>query len=110
MMSGIEGFASLDEAAAAIAAYTPNRKRKANPAGLQKVLRLKRTAAGTGTGIRASCCDGTEVPGADFEELFEVALSHIRVPTLLVRGKLGRGDRRGRAGLPAGSRTRSSRT
>jgi len=41
MMSGLEGFASLDEAAAAIAAYTPQRKRKSNPAGLQKVLRLR---------------------------------------------------------------------
>jgi pimeloyl-ACP methyl ester carboxylesterase len=30
----------------------------------------------------------TEVPSPDFEALFEVALAHIRVPTLLVRGKL----------------------
>lgn len=32
--------------------------------------------------------NGTEVPDADFEDLFEVALSHVKVPTLLVRGKL----------------------
>ena len=42
MQSGFTGFATLEEAAAAIAAYTPERKRKVNPAGLQKVLRRAR--------------------------------------------------------------------
>ncbi len=89
MMSGIEGFASLDEAAAAIAAYTPNRKRKANPAGLQKVLRLKSDGRWYWHwDPRFMLRDGTEVPGPNFEALFEVALAHITVPTLLVRGKL----------------------
>ena len=89
MMSGIEGFTSLDEAAAAIAAYTPNRKRKANPAGLQKVLRLKSDGRWYWHwDPRFMLRDGTEVPGPDFEALFEVALAHIKVPTLLVRGKL----------------------
>ena len=41
MRSGLEGFESLDEAAAAIAAYTPNRVRKPNPQGLRKNLRLR---------------------------------------------------------------------
>ena len=41
MRSGLEGFASLDDAAAAIAAYTPNRDRKPNPDGLRKNLRLR---------------------------------------------------------------------
>ncbi|QSE88545.1 alpha/beta hydrolase [Rhodococcus pseudokoreensis] len=41
MRSGLEGFASLDDAAAAIAAYTPNRVRKPNPQGLRKNLRLR---------------------------------------------------------------------
>ncbi|OOL28856.1 hydrolase [Rhodococcus rhodochrous] len=41
MRSGLDGFASLDDAAAAIAAYTPNRVRKPNPAGLHKNLRLR---------------------------------------------------------------------
>lgn len=41
MHSGLDGFASLDDAAAAIAAYTPNRVRTPNPQGLRKNLRLR---------------------------------------------------------------------
>lgn len=39
MRSGVEGFDSLDDAARAIAEYTPQRKRQATPDGLRKVLR-----------------------------------------------------------------------
>lgn len=89
MLSGVGGFATLEDAAAAIAAYTPHRKRAVNPEGLRKVLRrmpdgrwhwhwdpmfLSRT--------------GGEVPAPNFQALFEVALANISVPTLLVRGKL----------------------
>ena len=41
MQSGFDGFDSLEEAAEAIAAYTPQRKRSMNPAGLMKVLRQR---------------------------------------------------------------------
>ena len=41
MSSGAEGFATLEDAADAIAAYTPNRPKRVNPAGLMKVLRQK---------------------------------------------------------------------
>ncbi len=41
MESGFDGFATLDDAAAAIAAYTPNRPKRVNPAGLMKVLRQR---------------------------------------------------------------------
>lgn len=41
MQSGLDGFDSLDDAAAAIAAYTPNRVRTPNPQGLRKNLRLR---------------------------------------------------------------------
>ncbi|MFC0448601.1 alpha/beta fold hydrolase [Rhodococcus jostii] len=41
MRSGLDGFESLDDAGAAIAAYTPNRVRKPNPQGLRKNLRLR---------------------------------------------------------------------
>jgi pimeloyl-ACP methyl ester carboxylesterase len=40
MRSGLDGFGSLDEAAAAIAAYTPNRVREPSPQGLRKNLRM----------------------------------------------------------------------
>src|SRR5512139_362603 len=89
MLSGLGGFATLEEAAAAIAAYTPQRKRPINPAGLQKVLRLRADGRWHWhwdprfMGGRRS-----EVPPPDFQGLFEVALANIRVPTLLVRGKL----------------------
>lgn len=41
MTSGLEGFETLDDAAAAVAAYTPNRRREPNPQGLRKNLRLR---------------------------------------------------------------------
>ena len=42
MASGLGGFATLEDAAAAIAAYQPHRKRRVNAAGLMKVLRQRR--------------------------------------------------------------------
>jgi pimeloyl-ACP methyl ester carboxylesterase len=90
MRSGLGGFASLDEAADAIAAYTPQRKRSANTAGLQKVLRLRADGRWhwhwDPRFLEAR--RGGEVPSAEFSGLFETALANIRVPTLLVRGKL----------------------
>lgn len=90
MMSGIGGFASLEDAATAIAAYTPQRKRAANPAGLQKVLRQKDDGRWYWHwDPRFMLRDGSEEePGGAFEQKFETALGFIEVPTLLVRGKL----------------------
>jgi len=58
MHSGLDGFASLDDAAAAIAAYTPNRVRKPNPQGCTKTS-ASVMAAGTGIGIRSSFATAT---------------------------------------------------
>lgn len=89
MMSGMQGFASLDEAAAAIAAYTPQRKRKTNPAGLQKVLRLRADGRWYWHWDPAFMAQGRkEVPAPDHQASFEAALAGIQVPTLLVRGLL----------------------
>lgn len=41
MRSGFEGFASLDEAADAVAAYNPDRPRPSDPSGLMKNLRQR---------------------------------------------------------------------
>ncbi len=89
MRSGLGGFASLDEAADAIAAYTPNRPKRVNPPGLMKVLR-QRTDGRWYWHWDPKFVErlGTEVPTADFNMLLEAALPNIRVPTLLVRGKL----------------------
>ena len=89
MRSGIGGFATLDDAAAAIAAYTPQRKRAPNPEGLAKVLRLRDDGRWHWHWDPAFLSrKGGEVPPPDFQGLFEVALANIGVPTLLVRGKL----------------------
>jgi len=87
MASGLGGFATLDEAADAIASYTPNRPRRVNPAGLMKVLRQRPDGRWYWHwDPKFLSGNRTEVPREDFQALFEVALRNIRVPTLLVRG------------------------
>lgn len=89
MKSGLNGFSSLEEAAAAIAAYTPNRPKRVNPPGLMKVLRQRKDGRWYWHWDPILIDRGrTEVPRAQYEALLETALSNIRVPTLLVRGKL----------------------
>lgn len=89
MNSGLSGFATLEEAADAISAYTPNREKRVNPAGLMKVLRQKRDGRWYWHWDPRFMNPGrTEVPRKDFQGLFEAALANIRVPTLLVRGLL----------------------
>src|SRR5580658_1165497 len=88
MQSGLDGFATLEDAAAAIAAYTPNREKRVNPTGLKKVLRERDgrwywhwDPAFIGRGR-------TEVVPDRLAGLLDVAMSNIHVPTLLVRGLL----------------------
>ena len=89
MSSGLEGFATLDDAAEAIAAYTPNRTKRVNPAGLMKVLRQKPDGRWYWHWDPKFIARGrTEAPREDFQMLFDAALANIRVPTLLVRGLL----------------------
>jgi len=89
MSSGLGGFASLEEAADAIAAYTPNRPKRVNPAGLMKVLRQKPDGRWYWHWDPKFLDRGRrEVPGEDFQSIFEAALRRVRVPTLLVRGLL----------------------
>ncbi|HEY8217614.1 MAG TPA: alpha/beta hydrolase [Acidimicrobiia bacterium] len=89
MSSGLGGFATLEDAAEAIAAYTPNRKKRVNPAGLMKVLRQKPDGRWYWHWDPSFISRGrTEVPREDFQNLFDAALANIRVPTLLVRGLL----------------------
>ena len=89
MRSGVSGFATLGEAAAAIAAYTPHRPRRVNPAGLMKVLRQRRDGRWYWHWDPRFLDHGrTEVPRREFEPQLEAAIRNIRVPTLLVRGKL----------------------
>ena len=86
MFSGLHGFGSLEEAADAVAAYLPHRRRPRSPEGLKKNLRLR---------------DGRwywhwdpafmTKPGDDPQlrtEKFERAAADLTIPVLLIRGKL----------------------
>jgi len=89
MASGLGGFATLEEAAAAIAAYQPHRKRRVNPAGLMKVLRQRRDGRWYWHWDPRFLDHGrTEVPREHFETIFHAAMKNVRVPALLVRGTL----------------------
>jgi pimeloyl-ACP methyl ester carboxylesterase len=96
MLAHPRGFASLEEAAEAIAAYRPNKLRPADPSGLERSMR--RTADGRWhwrwdarfltTKFRATE-SGIEALGAMREMIEERLLAgarRITVPTLLVRG------------------------
>jgi pimeloyl-ACP methyl ester carboxylesterase len=90
MREGMDGFASLEDAADAIAAYIPNRPRPKDLSGLKKNLRLRdgrwhwhwdpRFVSGR-TGI-----DGQE--GLVDHDRLAAAAERITVPTLLVRGRM----------------------
>ena len=89
MSSGLGGFDTLEDAAAAIAGYTPERTRAVNPEGLRKVLRERDgrwywhwDPAFIGQGRNEA-----EVPDV-LVELLNTAMHNIRVPTMLVRGLL----------------------
>ncbi len=86
MISGLDGFESLEQAADAVAAYLPYRDKPRSPEGLKKNLRLR---------------DGRwywhwdpafmTKPGDDPElrtESFEQAAKSLTIPVLLIRGKL----------------------
>ncbi|MGV9747953.1 alpha/beta fold hydrolase [Rhodococcus zopfii] len=90
MRSGLDGFASLDDAAAAIAAYTPNRVRKPNPDGLRKNLRLRdgRWFWHWDPGFLRQGDEPTRQADSIVRyERARDAAAAVTVPTMLVRGK-----------------------
>jgi pimeloyl-ACP methyl ester carboxylesterase len=88
MQSGFTGFDTLEEAAAAIAAYTPERKRTVNPSGLKKVLRQRDGRWYWHWDPQVISQDRTEVVPDRLIGLLGVATENIHVPTMLVRGLL----------------------
>jgi pimeloyl-ACP methyl ester carboxylesterase len=88
MESGVNGFGSIEEAAAVIAAYTPHRVREVNPAGLMKVLRERDGRWYWHWDPEVLSMGRTEVPPRSYQGLIDVALDNIHVPTMLVRGLL----------------------
>lgn len=90
MTSGLDGFETLDDAAAAVAAYTPNRRIKPNPQGLRKNLRL-RDGRWYWHWDPAFLRQGDE-PTRDANSIVQYkrardAAAAITVPTMLVRGQ-----------------------
>ncbi|HVN41938.1 MAG TPA: alpha/beta hydrolase [Steroidobacteraceae bacterium] len=81
-----DGFASIEEAVEAVAAYNPHRARPTDPAGLMKNLRLR------ADGRLHWHWDPQFLESRDrlepplFADLLLEAASRVRIPTLLVRG------------------------
>jgi pimeloyl-ACP methyl ester carboxylesterase len=88
MRSGLDGFDSLEDVAAAIAAYTPQRVRPVNLEGLKKVVRERDGRWYWHWDPLMLSQERTEVVATRFAGLLDVALKNISVPTLLVRGLL----------------------
>ena len=89
MRSGFDGFATLDEAAAAIAAYTPHRKRETNYEGLKKVLRERDGRWYWHWDPAFMQPDARRMPNSEENNAENIrVMSNIHVPTLLVRGLL----------------------
>ncbi|OBG99034.1 peroxidase [Mycobacterium sp. E3251] len=87
MISGLDGFDSLEEAADAVAAYLPYRDKPRSPEGLKKNLRLRENGRWYWHWDPAFMTK----PGDDPElrtEKFEQAAKSLSIPVLLIRGKL----------------------
>lgn len=82
-----DGFASLDDAAAAIASYLPHRKRPATPEGLAKNLRLHADGRYRWHWDPAFVSSKRRVTARDPARMLE-ASKRLRLPTLLVRGRM----------------------
>ncbi|WP_176593602.1 alpha/beta fold hydrolase [Sphingobium sp. EM0848] len=85
-----DGFANLEEAFAAVAAYNPERKTRRDPSGLMKNLRAREDGRlYWHWDPRMMAVRPTAEPPGWTEQLLAAA-SHVHIPTLLVRG--GRSD------------------
>jgi pimeloyl-ACP methyl ester carboxylesterase len=87
MASGIHGFASLDEAADAVAAYLPYRTRPRSPEGLKKNLRLREDGRWYWHWDPAFLTAPDDDRFLRVEKL-ERAVVESTIPILLIRGKL----------------------
>jgi len=85
-----DGFASLDEVADAVAAYNPLRRRRRNPEGLRKNVRLRDDGRWYCIGTRISSRSETSPGARRGLSAWREAARHVQVPTLIVRG--GRSD------------------
>jgi pimeloyl-ACP methyl ester carboxylesterase len=90
-----DGFASLAEAADAVAAYNPHRERPSNPDGLRRILREQNgrwmwrwdPAFIAPIAAEIAAPGGGEARTQKMSDLLHGAAVKVRVPTLLVRGQ-----------------------
>jgi pimeloyl-ACP methyl ester carboxylesterase len=92
MESAPDGFASLDEAAAAVAAYLPHRPKPSDTSGLKKNLRLRNNRYYWHWDPAFMRMSREAQSKIDFEGLInlENAARAIAIPTLLIRGSQSR--------------------
>jgi len=88
MRSHPDGFASLEEAIDAVAAYYPHRPRPRDPAGLMKNLRLKADGRLYWHWDPQIVRTSSRLEPPDLVEPLLSAARRVRIPTLLVRGLL----------------------
>jgi pimeloyl-ACP methyl ester carboxylesterase len=86
MRSGVDGFDSLDEAARAIAEYTPQRRRQASPDGLRKVLRERDGRWYWHWDPNFIVASRKVALDSEPGQFRGVTLREITIPTMLVRG------------------------
>jgi pimeloyl-ACP methyl ester carboxylesterase len=86
MRSGVDGFDSLEDAARAIAAYTPQRRRKSSPNGLRKVLRERDGRWYWHWDPQFIAVSRTVELNSEPGEFRGVTLRPFTIPTMLVRG------------------------
>jgi pimeloyl-ACP methyl ester carboxylesterase len=87
MHANPDGFASIDEAARAVAAYTPHRPRQPNPDGLRKNLRLRANGRWYWHWDPAHFAADRHAALAHMTECMLEAADRIAIPVLLVRGR-----------------------
>lgn len=85
MLSNPDGFATLDEAAAAVSAYLPHRPKPPSNAGLMKNLRYRNGRLYWHWDPRMFEVEQSQRPD-QVSGRMEAAARRIRIPTLLVRG------------------------
>ena len=86
MLGNPSGFASVEEAADAVAAYNPLRRRPGNPAGLLKNLRLNTDGRYYWHWDPRVLSQEPDAMLREFKQIAEGVRASIQVPTLLVRG------------------------
>jgi pimeloyl-ACP methyl ester carboxylesterase len=86
MQAKPEGFANVEEAADAVAAYNPHRPRPKNPSGLMKNLRFREDGRLHWHWDPKMLLSRRRIEPPLFIEVLAEAARRVRIPTLLVRG------------------------